>query len=213
MTDTAELMQAVRRSRVRVDACTEAIALILHGGRAKVDRPLRWRDASYLRMLPFGPAIRRESTGRVAPALVHNTHGGWVASSGSGLVQAREVVRALSQEHGLPVVLLGHSSGGWAALRIGDEETVLGSVALAPWLGDSERTDPLRDKVVRVIHGEDDRICSPTRSADLVRRLQAAGADAEFRGVPGGHAMLDNPRRWHALAARAVVEVVDRGRA
>lgn len=204
-------MSAIRQGRVRVGPRTRALALVLHGGRAVDPQPRRSRDVSYLRMLPFVPAVSRLSKGEVAPVLVHNRHGGWIAPSGSGLVQTRELVRRLSDEPGLPVVLLGHSSGGWAALQCGGDDAVIGSVALAPWVDEGDPVDHLRDKVVRVIHGERDRVCSPQRSRAFVERLRASGGDAVYRGVPtGGHTLLDRPRRWHSLAAHAVMDVVGR---
>lgn len=207
-----DLMSAIRQGRVVVGPRTRALALILHGGRSVTQQPRRHLDVSYLRMLPFAPAVWRASRGRIAPVLVHNRHGGWIASSGSGVEQVRELVRRLSEEHDRPVVLLGHSSGGWAALRAGGEDDVIGSAALAPWVGEREPVHHLQDKVVRVIHGEADTVCSPQRARELVERLQAQGGDATYREVPGGgHALLDRPWRWHQLAARAVVEVVERG--
>ena len=162
-------------------------------------------------MLPFAASIARASNGRVAPVLVHNTHGGWIAKGGSGVVQAREVIRELVEKHDLPVVVLGHSSGGWAALRCGGQDAVIGSVALAPWVGEDETYEHLHDRVVRVIHGEADDVCSPQRSRELVERLRAEGADATWDGVPGGgHALMDRPWRWHRLAADAVLDVVER---
>lgn len=187
---------------------TRALVLILHGGRAEAPQPSRSRDVSYLRMLPFAPAVWRASRGLVAPVLVHNTDGGWIAPSGSGLTQSRELVRRLAEEYDRPVVLLGHSSGGWAALCSGGEDAVIGSVALAPWVDEGQPVEHLRDKVVRVIHGEADTVCSPQRSRDLIERLHAAGGDATYRSMPGGHALLDHPLRWHQLAAHAVMEVV-----
>ncbi|WP_338751753.1 alpha/beta hydrolase [Janibacter alittae] len=209
--ESENLMAAIRQGRVRVRPHARAVALILHGGRAVEPRPRRSRDVSYLRMLPFAPAVWRASRGSVAPVLVHNRDGGWIAPTGSGLAQTRELVRRLADEHGLPVVLLGHSSGGWAALRCGDEEAVAGAVALAPWIGEEDPDEHLRQKVVRVVHGEADTVCSPQRSRDFVERLRAAGGDATYQGVSGGHALLERPRRWHALAAQAVVEVAARG--
>lgn len=206
-----DLLSQVRRGRVAVGPRTLAIALILHGGRSVTPQPHRHRDVSYLRMLPFAPAVWRVSRGRVAPVLVHNRQGGWIASSGSGVAQARQLARHLTTEHGRPVVLLGHSSGGWAALRAGDEDAVIGSVALAPWVGEHEPVEHLRETIVRVIHGGADTVCSPQRARDLVERVQALGGDATYREIPGGgHALLDRPWRWHRLAARAVVEVVER---
>lgn len=204
-----DLMSVIRQGRVRVGPRSRALALILHGGRAVDPRMHRSRDVSYLRMLPFVPAVSRISRGLVAPVLVHNRHGGWIAPSGTGLVQTRELVHRLSDEHGLPVVLLGHSSGGWAALHGGGEDAVLGTVALAPWIDEDDPVEHLREKVVRVIHGEADAVCSPQRSRDFVERLRAAGGDATYVGVTGGgHALLDRPWRWHGLAARAVMDVV-----
>lgn len=208
--DLDDLMAAVRQSRVRVTPRTRALALVLHGGRSVTEQPRRHRDVSYLRMLPFAPALTRVSRGGVAPVLVHNRHGGWIASSGTGLVQTREIVRRLSDEHGLPVVLLGHSSGGWAALHGGGQDEVIGSVALAPWVGERDTVEHLRHKVVRVIHGEADTVCSPERARDFVDRLRELGGDARFRSMSGGHALLDHPGRWHRLAAEAVLEVVER---
>lgn len=207
-----ELMSVVRQGRARVSPRTEAIVVLLHGGRAEDLQPNRFRDISYLRMLPFARVIRRESKGSIAPVLVHNQHGGWVASSGSGIVQARELIRRLYDEHGRPIVLLGHSSGGWVALRAGGEDAVLGSVALAPWVAEDEPTQALVTKKVRVIHGDADTICSPVKSREFVERLQGDGGDASYRAVAGGgHALMDHPGRWHALAADAVAEVARAG--
>lgn len=206
-----DLMSAIRQGRVRVTARTRALALILHGGRAVTPQPQRRRDVSYLRMLPFAPTVWRVSRGRVAPVLVHNSDGGWIAASGSGVEQTRLLARRLAERYDRPVVLLGHSSGGWAALRAGGEDAVIGSVALAPWVGEREPVEHLRDKVVRVIHGEADAVCSPQRSRQLVERLHALGGDATYLGIEGGgHALLDRPWRWHQLAAGAVLEVVER---
>lgn len=209
--DLETLMSSIRQGRVRVGPRTRAIALLLHGGRADATQPRRHRDVSYLRMLPFVTAVTRAARGRVAPVLVHNSDGGWVAPSGSGLLQTREIVRRLHEEHGRPVVLLGHSSGGWAALRCGGQDAVIGSVALAPWVGEGETYEHLHDRVARVIHGEADDVCSPQRSRELVERLRVEGADATWDGVPGGgHALMDRPWRWHRLAADAVLDVVER---
>ncbi len=206
--DTAELMAAVRQGRRIVTRRTQALALLLHGGRAEVEQPQRLKDISYLRMLPFAAAIWRASRGRIAPVLVHNRHGGWIASSGSGVVQTREIVRGLVEEHDRPVVLLGHSSGGWASIRAGDEPGVLGSVALAPWVGEKEWVSHLVDRKVRVIHGDADTVCDPEKARRFVERLQEAGGDATYESVPGGnHALLDRPWRWHARATRAVLDV------
>lgn len=202
-------MDTIRVGRVKVTRRTRAVAVLLHGGRAEQPQPRRFHDVSYLRMTPFVGAVRRAGDGQVAPVLVHNGDGGWVASSGSGVRQAREIIDRLVDEHRLPVILLGHSSGGWVALRAGDGAQVLGSVALAPWVGPQDPIAHLQGKVVRVIHGEADRVCSPQRAQQYVEQLRASGVDATYRSLPGGHALLENPRRWHSEAARAVIEIAE----
>ncbi|TWD16655.1 dienelactone hydrolase family protein [Marihabitans asiaticum] len=208
--DVTELLADVRRGRLRVGRRARAVVLLLHGGRAEDRQPSRWKDVSYLRMLPFAWDITWRSRGRVAPLLVHNTHGGWVAPSGSGVVQARELIRGLVEEHSLPVVVLGHSSGGWAALRVAADPGVVGAVALAPWVAQDEPTAHLvgSGARVRVVHGEADEVCDPWRARDYVAALAAKGVDATFDLVPGGnHALLDKPWRWHARATRAVLDL------
>ena len=208
---SADPMDAIRVGRVKVTRATRAIAVLLHGGRAEQPQPRRFHDVSYLRMAPFVGAVRKAGDGHVAPVLVHNSDGGWVASSGSGVRQARAVIDRLFDEYRLPVVLLGHSSGGWVALRAGDSAQVLGSVALAPWIGPQDPTGHLQGKVVRVIHGEADRVCSPQRAQQYVEQLRSRGVDASYRSLPGGHALLENPRRWHTEAAGAVAAIAASG--
>lgn len=211
--EAADVMPAVHEGRLRVTDRTEAIVLLLHGGRATETQPSAWRDISWLRMLPFARSVRRVSGGRLAPLLVHNTDGGWVAPSGSGVVQCRELVRRLRAAHDLPVVLLGHSSGGWVALRCGDQPGVAGVVALAPWVAEDEPVAHLTRTPVRVIHGAADSVCSPERARAYVEELAAAGGDATYRSVPkGDHGLFRHAGRWHRIAAEAALEVLTPGR-
>ncbi|WP_252975657.1 hypothetical protein [Janibacter melonis] len=65
--DVDRLLADIRTGSLRVTRRTSAIALLLHGGRSVKTQPDRFRDISYLRMLPFGMAVMRASRGRVAP--------------------------------------------------------------------------------------------------------------------------------------------------
>ena len=108
----------------------------------------------------------------------------------------------------LPVALVGHSLGGRAALLAGNAAGVRCVVALNPWVLPSDRAD-LRGRRVLVVHGTDDRVAPPSRSADLVRRLRDVGTDVEHVLVPGGkHAMLRYGRNFESRASEFVVSTL-----
>lgn len=87
---------------------------------------------------------------------------GW---NGAGADPVHDVRRALEELAGLagdaPVLLVGHSMGGRAALRAADMPQVRAVLVLAPWCPDGETVAHLRDKDVMVIHGT--ATASPTR--------------------------------------------------
>jgi alpha-beta hydrolase superfamily lysophospholipase len=59
----------------------------------------------------------------------------------------------------------------------------------------------LRDTQVLVVHGGEDRIALPTRSAELARRLEAT-TPVGYVTIPGGrHAMLRHARVFESYAA------------
>ena len=73
-------------------------------------------------------------------------------------------------------------------------------VALNPWVLPSDRAD-LGGRRVLVVHGTEDRIALPTRSAAMARRL-AASASVGYVSVPGArHAMLRHGRTFETYAA------------
>lgn len=52
-----------------------------------------------------------------------------------------------------PVVMLGHSLGGRAAVRSAGAAGVRGVVALAPWLPEDEPVDQLAGRALAILHG------------------------------------------------------------
>ena len=108
--------------------------------------------------------------------------------------------RVVEQHGNLPVALVGHSLGGRAALLGGDARQVRSVVALNPWVLPTDRVD-LAGRRVLVVHGTDDRIALPSRSAELARRL-ATTTRVDYVTVPGGrHAMLRHGRTFESRAA------------
>ncbi|MFD5968621.1 alpha/beta fold hydrolase [Streptomyces sp. NPDC060311] len=198
------------RVRRRPDR-TRAAVLVLHGGREQSSGAARPWQLAALRMHPFLRAVAA-ATGRddVLLGQVRYRSRGW---NGAAAEPLRDTRRALAELCGLvgdvPVVLLGHSMGGRAALRAADAGPVCGVVALAPWCPPGEPVAQLRDRDVLVLHGDRDRVTDPAESAAYVVRARAAGARAGMLLVANGdHAMLRHPALWHRTATAAVAHLL-----
>ncbi|MFH8529524.1 alpha/beta hydrolase [Streptomyces tendae] len=190
---------------------TRAAVLVLHGGRSESRGAARPWQLAALRMHPFLRALEA-ATGRddVLLGQVRYRHRGWNGAAEDPLRDAR---RALAELRGLvgdvPVVLLGHSMGGRAALRAADADPVRGVVALAPWCPPGEPVAQLRDRDLLVLHGSRDRVTDPGESAAYVTRARAAGARAGMLLLENGdHAMLRHHARWHRTATAAVAHLL-----
>ena len=72
----------------------------------------------------------------------------------------------------MPIVLVGHSMGGRAALRAGGDPQVAAVCALAPWTPPGEPVGHLRDQTVAILHGRGDRWVPAKLSADFAVRAQ-----------------------------------------
>jgi dienelactone hydrolase len=191
-----------RLLQVRAPSDPEGVVVVLHGGAHRGDRAVvSPTQLSVLRMVPVARRIARAGRSRLAVHRLLNSHRGWDERA-TPVADARWALDRLRDQHGdVPVALVGHSLGGRAALLAGDDPRVRCVVALNPWVLPSDRAD-LRGRRVLVVHGTDDRIALPARSADLVRRLRSAGTDVEHVLVPGGrHAMLRHGRTFEAYAS------------
>lgn len=187
--------------RVSAEAPRAAV-LVLHGGRADgMGAPPPW-NLPGARMRPFVRAVARATVGhRVSIGSVRYRRRGW---NGGRADAARDADRALGEllaETGeLPVVLVGHSMGGRAALRVAGHPCVRGVVGLAPWCPPEEPVGQLSGRRVVLLHGDRDRRTDPAGSRDVVERARRAGAQADFVPMPGGdHAMLRGARAWQRL--------------
>lgn len=184
-----------------------AAVLVLPGGRADgLDAPPPW-NLPAARMRPYLRAVARATDdARVVVGTVRYRYRGW---NGHRADAARDADRAL-RELGLltgpvPVVLVGHSMGGRAALRVAGSALVTGVVGLAPWCPAGEPVRHLRGRRIVLLHGDRDRITDPRGSHELAVRARAAGSAACHLTVAGGdHAMVGRAGLWHLRTAQTV---------
>ncbi|MGY1433908.1 alpha/beta hydrolase [Streptomyces reniochalinae] len=200
----------LRRSPAR----PQAAVLLLHGGRADGLEAPPALNLPALRMRPFATALLRATRGRpVLVGKVRYQRRGWNGEREDAVLDARRALAELRRTAGpVPVVLVGHSMGGRAALRLGGLPEVRAVVALAPWCPEGEPVAHLQGRRVTVLHDESDRVTRATGSWDLVHRAREAGARTAAVPMPrGGHTMLRDVHRWHRLATTAVLDALGTG--
>ncbi|MFE5941995.1 alpha/beta family hydrolase [Streptomyces sp. NPDC056480] len=187
--------------------------LLLHGGRSEGLGPPPLVDLAALRMRPFATAVARALSDRdVLVAEVRYRHRGWNGARRDAALDAAAALVLLRERAGrIPVVLIGHSMGGRAALSAAGDLMVRGVVALAPWCPPGEPVEHLEGRTIHVLHDEADRITSARESWDFVRRARAAGAEAVGIPMPtGGHAMLHGAVHWHRRTAALTAALLSR---
>ncbi|MYU07353.1 alpha/beta fold hydrolase [Streptomyces sp. SID8366] len=190
-----------------------AAVIALHGGRADSYEAARPWQLAALRMRPV---LRAAASGvppdETALGHVRYRHRGWNPEE-DPLYDAYRALEELGRLIGpVPVVLIGHSMGGRAALRAAAHPAVRGVVALAPWLPEGEGIEHLEGTRAVILHGERDRVTSARASMDYVRRAQAARVDAGIILIrDGDHAMLTRPALWHRTIAELVADLLGPG--
>ncbi|MBM9475693.1 alpha/beta hydrolase [Nakamurella flavida] len=108
-----------------------------------------------------------------------------------------------------PVVLVGHSMGGRAAVHAAGHPRVVGVVGLAPWLTDEDPVRTVQGRRVVLAHGARDRWVPASLSARWAERAQGVPDALARFVVPGdNHMMIRHPRRWHRLAVRATTALL-----
>ena len=187
----------------------EAVVLVLHGGSESGRMAVTWWRLAVLRMLPFARAVEASTGGRAAVLRLKNRVRGWNGDRRDPVMDAQwalERIRRLLPDR--PVVLVGHSMGGRVALHLAAEPNVAGVAALAPWVeGDARRPRP--DVPVLLMHGADDRMTDPRRTAVLAHRWTEEGTDVRHLVVRDEkHAMLHHARYWHHTVAQFVHDAV-----
>lgn len=183
------------------------LVLVLHGGQRESVQPTTPRQLAVLRMWPVARALHRAgAAGGIAVWALRNRHRGWNHRTPAGEPDPVADVRwALQQARTRlgepPVVLVGHSMGGRAALRAAGDPLVRGVAALAPWLPDGEPVGQLAGRDLLIAHGDRERRTDPAGSYAYALRARTVTPQVSYFAVHGdGHAMLRRAADWHALA-------------
>jgi dienelactone hydrolase len=179
--------------------------VVLHGGRPKGYEAADGLRLPFLRMVPFGKALSRAGAPHgIDVQMLRYRHRGWNAPDLDPVQDARWALEEVRRRHGeVPVVLVGHSMGGRAALRVGDEPSVIGIAALAPWIERGEPWQHLAGQTLLIAHGDRERMTDPALSLWFARQVATVSDHVARFDVHGdGHAMLRRAGEWHALVTR-----------
>jgi len=179
------------------------VVVVAHGGRVVGTAPTTAVQPAVLRMIPVVAAIRRAFPGGgVMVSRPRFRVQGWNGDQASPVADLGQHLDELRAQFGpVPVVVVGHSMGGRAALRAAGHAAVVAVAGLAPWLPPGEPVDQLAGRSILLAHGTADIVTSAAETwayADRARALTTV-TEVEIRG--GDHPMIRRAALWHALAA------------
>jgi alpha-beta hydrolase superfamily lysophospholipase len=188
-------------------ASPSAVVLVLHGGRADSRDSAERKRLTYLRMLPFARMLAQ--AGPVVYMLRYR-YRGWNAPTKDSLLDAQWALGEIAARHpDLPIVLVGHSMGGRAALAAAGARNVVAVCALAPWLDGSDPVAQLAGRTVLIAHGDRERWTDPRESYDYaVRAKVVTDRVCRFEVHGAGHFMLSRAVDWRSLVRRFVLGVL-----
>jgi len=131
---------------------------------------------------------------------------GWDAGPehAATLSDTRWALAEVTRRHpNLPVVLVGNSLGGRAAIAAAEHPAVTGVVGIAPWLPPEQDVATLTGRPLLIIHGAADRSEAPAAwSLAFAERARASGISTARFVVPrAGHFLLRRRRDWARLTA------------
>jgi predicted esterase len=186
-----------------------AAVLVLHGGKARSMGSVEPEQLAVRRMQPFARTIAAQDDG-VAVGRLRYRYRGWNDVEAHPVADVAFALTVIEACYGpVPVVLVGHSMGGRAALRASGHVSVRGVVALAPWLPGTEPVEQLAARDLVVLHGTRDATTSPGASSHFAERAAPVARRVACLRVPwSGHGMLLRAPLWHRLTAGFVGAIV-----
>jgi dienelactone hydrolase len=190
---------------------TDAVVLVLHGGRSRSMQRTSTRQLAYQRMVPIASGLHGAADEvRTAVWLLRNRVRGWNEPTRDALRDATWALEEIRTRHPQAViVLVGHSMGGRAALLAAGTEGVLAVCALAPWLEPGDPVGQLAGRRVLIAHGDRDRWTSPALSYEYALRARAVSpAVCRFEVRGAGHPMLRRAADWTGMVRAFVAGVV-----
>lgn len=146
--------------------------------------------------------LARHAGDGLAVRLLRYRYWGWNGAHADTASDARWALDELASRFpDVPVVLVGNSLGGRAAVEVADHPAVAGVACLAPWLPAEQPVTPLAGRPVLIIHGAVDRSQAPADwSRDFAARARTAGVSVARFIVPrAGHLLLRRHSDWAAL--------------
>jgi len=199
-------MPAPSLTRRDTDRHPHGLVLMLHGGKADGrgevgDSSASWRRSAWM-LDHISGRLHRAGVG---VWLLRYGVSGWNERSPSGPSPVPDTRWALDQARrelgDLPVVLLGHSMGGRTAVAAADDPSVVGVVAMAPWLPPHEPNAALAGKPFAAAHGRSDKITSFRQTRAFCRAAEPVASDVELQDMGRvGHYMFRNIPAWNAFA-------------
>lgn len=184
-----------------------AVALFCHGGTSESTSPPSNGALSLIRIRAIQHAVRNrlEQYG-IEPWLLRYRFAGWNGARADAAMDARWALDEVGRRYGdLPVVLVGHSMGGRAVVRVAGHPSVRAVCALAPWVAPSDPVSQLRGKTLVVAHGRADRWVPARGSYDFAVRAKRVTPQTARVTLPGGHSMLRRSHAWHGLVREVVL--------
>ena len=179
------------------------VVVVAHGGQASSTAPTTAFQLAVLRMIPVAAAIRQAlgDTGTLVLRPRFRLRG-WNGAQASPVRDLTEALDDLAARHGpVPVVLVGHSMGGRAALRAAGHPAVTAVAGLAPWLPPGEPVGQLAGRRLLLVHGTADGITSPDETWAYLERAREVTPVAAIEVRDGDHPMLRRAGLWHAITA------------
>lgn len=179
------------------------IVVVAHGGRSVSAEPTAASQPAVIRMIPVAQAIRQALRGSGAVVIRPRfALRGWNGDQASPVHDFGQILDGVAAKYGdVPVVLVGHSMGARAAMRVAGHPAVLAVAGLAPWLPPGEPFEQLAGRWILLAHGTADRV---TRPGDTWAYAERAASVTDVTAVElrnGEHTMLRRARLWHSIAA------------